>query len=483
MHPQAGNVASAAVARPQVAGGVTRDEFIRSMTQSSTYGTQVQQAPPTSAAFASADANHDGVVTRDEFIRSMTAAAHAPQVQQPLFQQAPFRQAPKTSAAFARADANHDGRVSKDEFLRAARMEAISRSEHEALAAARTFTKEQGLVPREEFIRKMSAAANEKQAGSLPKGHHLLRPRAIFAPGRRVLINLVPIVLNVLLPWAFFTLLCALLTFGPMYFWPERVAAVLFFSGLLTIYGIFKAVRSRVDEQEPTWYPMAAFFLTAAFVTAALLGQYNFKTYTQPYFEVTDLKVVSHLDTSLELGQSLLDAGIAYFGSDVHLDGLRGWHFKHESMYCVAPIAKSGDPETSSYDFWAVGKDCCAMGASDFRCGDWSKAQVRAGIRALDKGDLEYYQLAVKQAETLYGIKSSHPIFFTWSKDPVHEVEGWWKRAFELFMLQSFCFIVFVIIATTLATCCFAHLARARTAYKYADSLAADAYHAQQYGI
>jgi len=311
--------------------------------------------------------------------------------------------------------------------------------------------------------------------GKLPAGHHLLRPRSIFAPNRRILINALPILLNVLLPWFFFTGCCALITFDPFYYKPVGTRLFLAFFGFVVFCFVIFALRSRNSEAEPTWYPMSAFMFAVAFVSSLECGSHNYDTYMRKYFEVTDLKVIGHVDPSQEVGQNSLDLGIAYFADGTQLEAGKAWHFKHDVTYCVAPITKGGaEPTSKTYDFWAVGKNCCALGAADFRCGDWHKAGVRAGIRALEVGDQANFQLAVKQAESLYDIKASHPIFLYWSTDPISEVDHWWKEGFMYFLFQSSCFFVFAIATVIMATCRFSCLGRVRSGYAYADQLGWD---------
>merc|ERR1719291_375900 len=119
---------------------------------------------------------------------------------------------------------------------------------------------------------------------------------------------------------------------------------------------------------------------------------------------------------------------------------MKSWHFQHRTTYCVAPIvsvspvSNSSLPETQSYDFWAVGKDCCSLSSSDFRCGAWGKTNTRSGIRIVSDKDAPYYRLAVQQAETLYGVMASHPLFFEWSDRPQAEVNSWARKAFRNYL-------------------------------------------------
>lgn len=98
-----------------------------------------------------------------------------------------------------------------------------------------------------------------------------------------------------------------------------------------------------------------------------------------------------------ELGQNLMDAGTVYFAEGSSIDVGKGWHFMSDQAwhgvhnYCVAPIVKGGAPMTGTYDFWAIGKDCCASSSSDFRCGEFDNGMARSGLRLLDDISRPFY--------------------------------------------------------------------------------------------
>lgn len=304
----------------------------------------------------------------------------------------------------------------------------------------------------------------------------LTKPRTIFYPQHRILMNFVPMVLNILLPWGLFTLCHAMTTFSVMYTHPFIVYPVLVVLHVVCVASIFVALWARKHEPSPTWYSYVAIVTTVAVVLGTVAGLDVYEMYSKNYYEIQDLKVVQHLDPDQELGQNLLDAGVAYFSDGAAIDGLQAWHFKQGTMYCVAPITKNGaEPSSGVYDFWAVGTDCCAMGASDFRCGDWASKGTRSGIRAMDQGSLENFRLAVTQAESLYGYKSAHPVFFYWSKDPVAEVAAWNASAFKHFMFDICLFLVCAMTAMCLAVCRFSFLGRSRSTYAHAHHAAYDA--------
>ena len=75
------------------------------------------------------------------------------------------------------------------------------------------------------------------------------------------------------------------------------------------------------------------------------------------------------------LGQQLLDAGIVQFAPGSQLDVKKSMGFKNGELYCVAPIV-FGTASPVSYDFWAVGKDCCSGSQADFSCRRWAERAV-----------------------------------------------------------------------------------------------------------
>lgn len=289
----------------------------------------------------------------------------------------------------------------------------------------------------------------------------------MFSPGKRLRMNAVPMFLNLLAPWVTFTVCCGLTSFWLLYREPQLVTSMLALFALCWLFLVAAALYARRKEAEPTWLTYAAAAVGVALLTGTKCGLDNYAAYSRPFYAIRDLKGVHQIDAGRELGQDVLDAGVMYFADGNHLDPLRSWHFKDRTLYCVAPVVSNGSaPLTHSYDYWAVGKDCCSTTTSDFRCGpDWASAATRAGIRVLDESDLVGYRLAVKQAEALYGVLAAHPIFLTWAADPLGEVNSWRAQALRNFaFLNALAFCVFLLGVLT-AGSRYAWLGRARSAY------------------
>jgi hypothetical protein len=310
----------------------------------------------------------------------------------------------------------------------------------------------------------MPGQMKPEEAGYKPNAaqERIKKGGSIFAPGARIRMNIIPMFWMLFVPWGIFTLTCALSGFSAAYFHPTLVTIAIALLWCLWLVSFYAACWARLNIMEPTWLTYFSFTLLLAVVTGPLCGQWIYNSLYEPYLRVRDLKTITNFDVSHERSSSILDAGIVYFAAGQFLDGLRSWHFKHHTTYCVAPIVhdRSALPSTASYDFWAVGKDCCSTTSSDFRCGAWGKPHSSAAIRVLDEEDVPFYRLAVQQAETLYGITAANPVFFKWSIDPELEVNSWEEHAFLNFIFCMATSFVVSLAGLVLTTWKFAWLGR-----------------------
>jgi hypothetical protein len=301
-----------------------------------------------------------------------------------------------------------------------------------------------------------------------PLMDRLERPRSVFTPGHRIRMNIVPMFLNIFVPWGVFIIALGITSFWIMYVKPRLGYALLAVLVLFWLITVAIAMERKRNDPEPTWYIYFAIMCGIALLAAILLGSYIYTNYSLPYYMVKDLKVLANVNTMTEKGQNVMDAGILYFTEGNAIDPMRTWHFKQKTVYCAAPIIKGSwpaVPETQSFDFWAVGKDCCSTSSSDFRCGAFNNPMARSGIRVLDDRDRPFYRLAVEQASSLYGIMANHPVFFEWVQDPLETVDSWNEKAFTNFLVYTgFAFVV-ACFGVALASAKFAWLGRAESVY------------------
>jgi len=294
------------------------------------------------------------------------------------------------------------------------------------------------------------------------------RTRSVFTPGHRIRMNIIPLFLNVMVPWGIFVFVLAINSFWMPYTKPFMAIFITGFFVFFWLISVAVAIERRRNDPEPAWYTYFSFILGLALLFAILLGMSIYNDNSLPYYMVNDLKVLGNVNVNQERGQNVMDAGILYFSAGNQLDARRAWHFKQGTIYCVVPIIHGGYPNvpaTQTFDFWAVGKDCCSDTASDFRCGAYNNPLARAGIRMLDDADRPFYRLAVEQAQSLYGIVSQHPVFVEWAQDPVQTVDGWNKRGFAKFGMAVVFSFIFCVFGVAAATCKFSWMGRAESPY------------------
>jgi len=284
-------------------------------------------------------------------------------------------------------------------------------------------------------------------------------PVAAVAKGQRRPMNIVAICLNIFMPWALFSIIYAVMSFSLHYQHPWLVNFILAFGAVLVLIACALAVRAwkkkrdGFSDREPTWFMFAAIALAIALCLAVVFGDINYWYNMQPFYDIENLNTYPSVDPSRDKGQQLMDAGRVYFKDGSRLDISKAMAFKNLDLYCVAPIVVGNQPLTS-YDFWAVGVNCCSGAQSDFRCGEYTNPHSKSGLRLMKDEERPFYRLAVQQAESAYQIKAEHPLFFVWMQDPIAAVNQYRDDGFKYYLLGIFthlAFSIFVVVCAVIA--------------------------------
>jgi hypothetical protein len=191
-----------------------------------------------------------------------------------------------------------------------------------------------------------------------------------------------------------------------------------------------------------------------ALIWGYLGGDANFETYMRPFYEMSELSTYPAVDPSKYVGLQLVDAGQIEFtkGSQLWLQKSMG--FKDKDVYCVAPIVSGLNVTQSTYDFWAVGINCCSGHNPDFHCGEYSNPLARKGLRLMDRKTMDIFRLVVKKAEVEFNLKAKHPLFMYWLSDTESELNSWQDDGSKSFIhsvvgysiLQFFLVIVAIVL-------------------------------------
>lgn len=287
--------------------------------------------------------------------------------------------------------------------------------------------------------------------------------KSVFIPGKRFRINIVPIFLAVFVPWIYFTWLYNLFSFKFAYKHEDTIEywAVGIVLGVTILVGSV-AFYTRKDYS-PNWLRFNTLQFLVAGYCGAHYGIENFEANMENFYDWETLKIYPAVDTTSQLGQNLMDAGTVYFADGTAIDSQSGWHYTSDQRrggvhrYCVAPIGGPGP--TGSYDFWAVGMDCCPAGSPDFRCpgGD---GDSRSGLRMMSGKDRPLYKLAVKQACATFGYKADHPLFFNFVTDPMAKVHSWSAEGGRWYMQGVAFFFCGNTVAVAIAVFVFSYIGR-----------------------
>lgn len=262
-------------------------------------------------------------------------------------------------------------------------------------------------------------------------------------PSARKRLNGIGVLQTILIPWGIFVGVFWVMSFTVHYSHPEATYVCVLCGFLFPVAFAARAHRMQQsmlhgEHHEPSWFVFLAVTSLIAWVGGVALGSSNFAGNVDPYLDMSSLAIAKNVDPRDDGGKRYADSSRLLFkeGSRVAQDMALG--FKDSDTYCVAPVVFSDNKTAApmamaTYDFWAVGINCCVpMSPSQFWCGDYvSTPTARGGLRYM--GDAGKFRLALQMAEEEYKIKAIDPIFFTWTQDPVEQVEALYLTGTKFF--------------------------------------------------
>lgn len=208
---------------------------------------------------------------------------------------------------------------------------------------------------------------------------------------------------------------------------------------------------------EPSWLSFLAMSMLVAFIFGVIFGDLNFQVFMQAAADLSQLNTYHNVSTAILKGQQLMDAGMVTFMPGTKLDVSKSMGFKSGRMYCAAPIV-SPNNVTQTYDFWAVGTDCCTAGHPDFHCRNFNNLQADGGVRLMNEQERPFFRLAVQQAEATYNITAAHPLFFEWAVQPTVQAEERVKAGCHQFLMFALGYMFVQAVLVVWVTLVFAKL-------------------------
>jgi TM2 domain-containing membrane protein YozV len=170
----------------------------------------------------------------------------------------------------------------------------------------------------------------------------------------------------------------------------------------------------------PLWYIFMAASATVAYAAAMWLGRVNYYNNTVAFEAINSLAFVSGVDPS-QPSARYLDIGSVVFVPTSAVGVSQFVGFKNGDVYCVAPIINNATSTSKtastpvSYDYWAIGLNCCSGGS--FKCGEYNNPKAHSGMRLMKEEQRAFYQLAVQEAVATYSLTVNTPMFFYWIQD------------------------------------------------------------------
>lgn len=309
-------------------------------------------------------------------------------------------------------------------------------------------------------------------AGGLRHGHHgapyglsmrlpwVHKAHSMLHTNKKRL-NALGIMVAVVVPWLIFCLVFALLSFSMHYFHPVEcyatVSLVFFFInaffGLSAYAAKLRKAHEVDDEHDPMWHGFLHVTCVLAILAGLLLGWENFSLRMSGLYDMRSLASYRDVDPAHYVGQQLVDAGLVLFNDNTHLDITKSMGFKNTDMYCVAPIVSNKTSPKSYVDFWAVGRNCCSGRSADFHCKGFKETSRMGGTRLMNDAARPFYRLAVQQAEAMYGITTSKPLFFVWGADPFQAAAETEHNAHMMYLcgiVAALCIQCFLVTCATL---------------------------------
>lgn len=192
-----------------------------------------------------------------------------------------------------------------------------------------------------------------------------------------------------------------------------------------------------LSNRSPWMLWIAAGSVAIAAIVALIFGMIHFNLNTREYYDAESLSTVGGTDglnPTEASGAQYVDVMTITFEKKTFVDESLSLGFKNGDLYCVAPIVTNVTP--ASYDFWAVGTNCCdALGGSFWCSGVINDPSVHTATRYMDVSMRPFFKFAVQQAEAEYGIKARHPLFFSWTKDPNERRSLYMRKTLKSFSI------------------------------------------------
>lgn len=266
-------------------------------------------------------------------------------------------------------------------------------------------------------------------------------------------------IICILLPPLTFTLVTIPLVFS----WHFRYPKLIYLLIVPAVFPVFiarnfckLAVKRGADAR---MHHLLVALLIFAIILGIFTAQVIYMVFMHTYFAIESMKTYTNINPGDTSSARMMDAGQVHFSDKTRLAAEMGMSFTDWDIFCVAPIVDSSIDSQATYDFWAVGINCCRSAEPSFECGEFNNPGARSGLRQLQEDRRYYYNLAVEQAEAAYNIRALNPTFYYWVQDPEEMIVTFFSEGFKSWLLGNmghFCINFMVVLV------CAIHFAKPR---------------------
>lgn len=255
----------------------------------------------------------------------------------------------------------------------------------------------------------------------------------------------------IIVPLLIFVVTFYMMSFSVRYYsWLlAYVVAFLMLAGALA-FGWMAYGASQGKGGDTLWLGLLCLLSIVAWSWAFFAADSNFQNYMQPYFELQQLNVYNSVDPSTSSGNQYMDFGVIGFVPGALIDSSKAMAFKNGQTYCAAPVLVNGT-NPASYDFWAVGLNCC-HNQYDYNCG---RLNAHSGLRVARESLRSFYELTVMQAAATHDIKANNPVYFEMVADPGMQINGFQDIGLKTFLSATISFVCTALVVVVIAAFAF----------------------------
>jgi hypothetical protein len=238
----------------------------------------------------------------------------------------------------------------------------------------------------------------DHETGSLVKGRkRKLSVRAVFAA--------------LAMPCVLFCCAVYVTAFWLRFYHPFVCLGILAITVLATSILCAKGLNSGINHETPSWFGFFSTSMGCALICGLLVGQALYQHCMKVTYSTESLLAFQNVyPNRVGTGAEVPPFGSIDFATGTRVDMSKSMGFAGDGVFCVAPLVVAGEP-MPSYEFWAVGKDCCTDASNDFHCEGFDEVQNVAGFHLMNNTAESYYLKAVQRAMQAYGFAVVHPVF------------------------------------------------------------------------